>query len=149
VDPRDHRGGAASTSALDVELGPRSVSDPDFEAWSHALPALEAMLAGRPGEAIAGYRRAIPLAVQQVSDARVGLIRAAHWARDLEAAREGLREAEAETYGGRYIDAERALGRAGVAPGGPEGTMHWPRSASHRALTRPGQQVRLRSQLSA
>jgi tetratricopeptide (TPR) repeat protein len=105
------------TSAIDAErrIVFESVSDPDFEAWSHMLPALEAMLAGRPGDAIAGYRRAIPLAVQQVSDARVGLIRASHWALDLEAARDGLREAEAETFGGRYIDAERALGRAGVA----------------------------------
>ncbi len=105
------------TTALDVEFRVlrESVSDPDFEAWSHTLPALKAMLDGRLGDAIAGFRRAIPLAVQQVSDARVGLIRAAHWARDLEAAREGLREADAETFAGRFIDAERALGRAGVA----------------------------------
>jgi class 3 adenylate cyclase/tetratricopeptide (TPR) repeat protein len=105
------------TSALDVERRAvtESVSDPDFEAWSHTLPAIKAMLEGRPGEAIVGFRTAIPVAVQQVSDARVGLIRAAHWARDLEAAREGLREAEAETFRGRFIDAERALGRAGVA----------------------------------
>jgi hypothetical protein len=73
------------------------------------------MLEGRHEDAIEGFRRAIPLAVQQVSDSRVGLIRAAHWARDLEAAREGSREADAETYEGLYIDAERALARAGVA----------------------------------
>jgi class 3 adenylate cyclase/tetratricopeptide (TPR) repeat protein len=104
-------------SALEAERRTLAehVSDPDVQAWSFMLPALGAMLAGHPHEAIDGFRKAIPLAVQQVSDARLGLIRAAHWARDAEVAREGLREAEAETYSGRYIEAERALARAGIA----------------------------------
>jgi hypothetical protein len=92
-----------------------AVSDPDVEAWSHNFPAMQAQLEGHPEAAIAGFRRAIPLAVQQISDARLGLIRAAHWARDLEAAREGEREARAENYGGRFVEAEQTLAQAGVA----------------------------------
>jgi tetratricopeptide (TPR) repeat protein len=105
------------TSGRDAELLAtiEGVSDSDFQAWSFMLPAIRAMLAGRHEEAIDGFRRAIPLAVQQISDARIGLVRAAHWAGDLEAARESSREADAESYEGLYIDAERALARAGVA----------------------------------
>ncbi len=52
---------------------------------------------------------------QSVWDVRFDLILAAHWARDVEVARKGLREAEAESDAGTFHHGVRALARAGVA----------------------------------
>ncbi len=92
-----------------------AVSDPDVEAWTFLFPAWSDLVAGRYRDAVAGFRQAIPLAVQNQGDAHIGLIRAALLGRDLEAAREGLRHAESENWVGRYVDAERALAEAGIA----------------------------------
>jgi len=109
------RGEDTSTVGIEREEIRSAVSDPDVLGWSVMLPALAALLDGRPDEATAGFRSAIPLTVQNTTEARVGLIRSAAWAGDLEAAHEGLQEARAQSYSGHYADGVSAMAAAGVA----------------------------------
>jgi tetratricopeptide (TPR) repeat protein len=92
-----------------------SSSDPDARAWSVVLPAVEDLVAGRPQAAIDPFLEGMAMSSQSVWDVRFDLILAAHWARDVEVARKGLREAEAESDAGTFHHGVRALARGGVA----------------------------------
>ena len=90
-------------------------ADPDVVFWDRVLPAHAALVAGRFDEALPIYRDAISLNSQNTSEARVGLLLAAHLARDPEAAREGVAEIAEEAFAGMYIEGARAWAEAGAA----------------------------------
>jgi class 3 adenylate cyclase/tetratricopeptide (TPR) repeat protein len=92
-----------------------SMSDPDMEAWDDLMPADAALVAGHYETAIGLFRKTARLSFQNVTEARFGLVMAAHMAGDLEAAYEGMAEVEKEGYAGNYIDGIKLLASAGVA----------------------------------
>jgi hypothetical protein len=110
-----YRGEDIAATLAEWDELPESLSDPDIDAWSHLLPAVARLFGDRPQDAVPGIRAALAVSVQQATDARLALMRAAQWAGDIELAREALGLSEAAADLGRYMDAERALGRAGVA----------------------------------
>ncbi len=97
-------------TGLEVET-----TDPDMLFWHRLLPGHEALAAGRPAEAVRTYREAISVQSQNTTEGRIGLMLASHFARDLEAARQGLAEMEYEFYAGNYVEGATSLGRAGIA----------------------------------
>ena len=91
------------------------ISDPDVELWDKLSPAARALVLGHYAEATRLYARASQFQGQNTTDARFGYLLAAHYARDLEAAR-GAREALAdEPFAGTFVDAMQLLADAGVA----------------------------------
>jgi class 3 adenylate cyclase/predicted ATPase len=92
-----------------------SMSDPEMAIWTTLYGAIDDLLAGRHDAAIAGFRACTQNAYQSTLDARLGLALAAQLAGDPDAARESVRQADEEEYGGRAIEAGRSLARAGVA----------------------------------
>jgi class 3 adenylate cyclase/tetratricopeptide (TPR) repeat protein len=90
-------------------------SDPDFEAWDMVMPAVSALAHGRPAEALDRYRRAIGIGHQNITDTRLGLALAAHFARSAEAARLAVTELGQEPYSGNYVDGITHVASAGLA----------------------------------
>jgi hypothetical protein len=92
-----------------------AVSDPDVEQWKLLMPAHEAFYGGEAALAVERYRKAVPLTSQNSLDARVGLILAAHFACDVEAAREGRQALADEPLTGRFVEGAGQLAEAGIA----------------------------------
>jgi len=91
------------------------ISDPDVELWDKLPPADRALVLGHYDEATRLFATASRLQGQNTTDARFGYLLAAHYARDLEAARRARESMADETFAGTFVDAMRLLADAGVA----------------------------------
>jgi class 3 adenylate cyclase/tetratricopeptide (TPR) repeat protein len=92
-----------------------ATSDPDVETWKLLMPAAEALFGGDAPTAVSRYREALPLTSQNSIDVRLGLIFAAHLARDLGASREALQAMREERVQGIFVDGAIHLAEAGIA----------------------------------
>jgi tetratricopeptide (TPR) repeat protein len=93
----------------------RSMSDPDADFWERFYPAMSALLSGQADRAIELFRATAAVQSQNQTDARLGLILAAHFTGDLDVAREGMARMDEELYSGNYVEGIRLLAEAGIA----------------------------------
>jgi tetratricopeptide (TPR) repeat protein len=109
------RGQEDPESAAERRQLTATVSDPDVSFWDQIGPAVLALVEGRYEEAERRFRESIRRPSQNSTDGRMGLILAAHLARDPAAAQEAIEAMEQEPYAGHYADGMRALAQAGLA----------------------------------
>lgn len=91
------------------------ISDPDVELWDQLSPAARTLVLGHYDEATRLYATASRFQGQNTTDARFGYLLAAHYARDLEAARRAREAMADEPFAGVFVDAMQLLADAGVA----------------------------------
>jgi hypothetical protein len=73
------------------------------------------LLSGRAASSIELFRAAAEIPSQNQTDARLGLTLAAHFAGDVDVARECLARMDQEVYSGNFIEGTRLLVEAGIA----------------------------------
>ncbi len=105
------------TSGVDADLSRLEVEndDPDIDLWMTLMRGDAALFGGRPDAAIPIFREAAHMTAQNTGEARVGLVLASHFARDLDAAREAVSEMDKEVYSGHYVEGSALVAEAGVA----------------------------------
>ena len=109
------RGDDTAAVAAERSQLARSMSDPDAEFWERFYPAMSTLLSGRAASAIDLFRAAAEVHSQNQADARLGLALAAHFAGDVDVARESLARMDQEVYSGNFVEGTRLLAEAGVA----------------------------------
>ena len=109
------RGEASPELTAERRRSLAGISDPDAELWDKLSPAARTLVLGHYDEAIRLYAAASRVQAQNTTDARFGYLLAAHYARDLEAARAARESMAEETFAGTFVDSMQLLADAGVA----------------------------------